>query len=129
MNENNKDNSDKVNLVYYRKDRVYLFFFLGLLHLLVYAYPHDFSLIHLPIPFLLFGFAVSSYRKVALNFSKGVLRHKAIFGPSLKSYRYENLSDFRIEGQSLYLLKKDRMVKICAIWLLDKKGLSLVIEA
>ena len=115
-------------IVYYRKDRAWVFILAGFLHLVLFAYPNDFSLIHLPIPLLLFGFGFGSMSKVALEFSKGVLLQKAIFGPTTKSFRYEKISDFYIEGFSLYLNKKRGPMKVCSTSLLNLKKLKEVIE-
>jgi hypothetical protein len=111
-------------IVLYRKDRPILFLVMGFVHLAIFAMPNDFSLIHLPIPLVLFGFALSSYKKVALSFVNGSLEHKAIFGPTVKNYRYSELSDFLVLEQTLCLQKKGKTIKICSIWLLDKNSLN-----
>lgn len=124
MNENTKIPVVEPKVVFYRKDRPILFLIMAVAHLAFFAYPNDFSLIHLPIPMVLIAFAVSSYNKVALTFSEGKLEHKAIFGPTVKSYRYSDVSDFVISKQSLFVVKKGRGTKICSLWLLDKASLA-----
>lgn len=124
MKENTKHPILENKIVLYRKDRSILFLIMGLMHLAIFAMQNDFSLIHLPIPLVLFGFALSSYKKVALSFVNGRLEHKAIFGPTVKNYRYSELSEFLILKQTLCLIKKGKTIKICSIWLLDKNTLN-----
>lgn len=126
MKENNPIPVLENRVVFYRKDRSVLFLIMAIIHLSIFAIPNDFSLIHLPIPIVLIAFAVSSYGKVALSFAEGKLEHRAIFGPTVKVYRYAKISDFLISKQSLYVIKKGKANKICSIWLLDKKSLSKV---
>ena len=128
MNEKINVEISKEKVVFYRKSRPLLFSIMGVIHLSLFAIPSGFSLIHLPIPIVLFAFAVSSYKKVALSFSDGVLKHKAIFGPTVKSYRYSSLSDFIIDKQALYLIKKGRVSKVCSLWLLDINSLSVILS-
>lgn len=124
MKENKNIPVSENKVVLYRKDRPILFLVMAVIHLGVFAIPNDFSLIHLPIPIVLIAFAVSSYKKVALCFMDGKLEHRAIFGPTVKVYRFSNISDFMITRQSLFVVKKGKANKICSVWLLDKSSLS-----